>query len=127
MFYAAGGHGTVKDFLTASGLHSLAAQIYAQGGVVAAVCHGPVVLPGVKDADGHSIVKGKTVAGFTDAGEEAMGLTQYLKDNNYVFVSTELKNAGGNFVEPKGPWDDFSVVDGKLASEKKKPVFFPLG
>jgi putative intracellular protease/amidase len=68
VFYAAGGHGTIKDFLTANGLHSLAAQIYAQGRIVAAVCHGPVVLPGVKDADGHSIVKGKTVTGFTDAG-----------------------------------------------------------
>jgi putative intracellular protease/amidase len=60
-------------------------------------------------------------------GGRSHGVDSILKDNNYVFVSTELKNAGGNFVEPKGPWDDFSVVDGKLASEKKKPVFFPLG
>jgi len=42
--FFAGGHGTVWDFPNDEALASLAAGIYENGGVVAAVCHGPSAL-----------------------------------------------------------------------------------
>jgi putative intracellular protease/amidase len=40
----AGGHGTMWDFRDSKAIQSLTAQVYEQGGVVAAVCHGPAAL-----------------------------------------------------------------------------------
>src|SRR5574337_780722 len=40
----AGGHGTMWDFPNDKELHQLIAAIYENGGVVAAVCHGPAAL-----------------------------------------------------------------------------------
>ena len=69
IFFAAGGLGAAYDFPEASSLHKLAAQIYAKGGVVSAVCHGPAVLPGIHDATGKPIIQGKKITGFPKKGE----------------------------------------------------------
>ena len=47
IFFGAGGHAAIYDYPSASNLHKIAAQIYANGGVVSAVCHGPAILPGI--------------------------------------------------------------------------------
>ncbi|MCJ1468188.1 hypothetical protein MMC07_006816 [Pseudocyphellaria aurata] len=75
IFFAAGGLGAVYDFPEASNLHALASQVYANGGVVSAVCHGPAVLPGVRDSStGKPLIQGKRVTGFTKKGKlEASG------------------------------------------------------
>lgn len=77
IFYA-GGHGAMWDLATDAALAQLAADIYAQGGVVAAVCHGPAGLVNIRQADGSYLVAGKTVAAFTNAEEEAVGLTEIV-------------------------------------------------
>ncbi len=41
--------------------------------IVAAVCHGVAGLLGVEGQDGKPVVAGRTVAGFTEAEEEAVG------------------------------------------------------
>jgi putative intracellular protease/amidase len=71
----AGGHGTMWDFPDNPGLAALAADIHARDGVVAAVCHGPAALVGLTLPDGTPLVAGRTVAAFTNAEEEAVGLT----------------------------------------------------
>lgn len=48
----AGGHGTMWDFSTDPSVKNAIATIYEQGGVVAAVCHGPAALVGVTLSDG---------------------------------------------------------------------------
>lgn len=73
IFYA-GGHATMWDFPEDMALAALAGRIYDQGGVVAAVCHGPAGLLNVKLADGQYLVKGKQVSAFTNDEERAVGL-----------------------------------------------------
>ncbi|ANB14073.1 Hsp31p [Sugiyamaella lignohabitans] len=117
IFFAVGGHGTCVDFETAKDVQNLASEIYQNGGIVASVCHGPVILAGVKDlSTGELLAKGRNVTGFTDRGEEELKLTQFLKDHNYPFVAEVLKKAGGKYSEPKEPWDDYSVADGRLVT-----------
>uniref|UniRef100_A0A060T6P6 D-lactate dehydratase n=1 Tax=Blastobotrys adeninivorans TaxID=409370 RepID=A0A060T6P6_BLAAD len=116
IFYAAGGHGTVMDFETASGLQRLAEEIYSHGGIVSAVCHGPMVFRGMKDADGESFIKGKKIAGFMDEGEEAIGLTQWLKDKKLPFTKESIEAAGGIFHHPTDPWEDYSIADGRIVT-----------
>lgn len=73
IFYA-GGHATMWDFADNTALADIAAQIYEQGGVVAAVCHGPAGLVNVRLTDGRYLVDGKDVAAFTNDEERAVDL-----------------------------------------------------
>jgi putative intracellular protease/amidase len=77
IFYA-GGHGTMWDFPENAELATIAAQIYEQGGIVGAVCHGPAGLINVKLSNGEYLVKGKTVSAFTNEEEVAVGLDKVV-------------------------------------------------
>lgn len=77
IFYA-GGHGTMWDFPENQELGAIAAQIYEAGGVVGAVCHGPAGLVPVRLSTGEPLVAGKTVAGFTNSEEVAVGLSDVV-------------------------------------------------
>jgi D-lactate dehydratase len=73
LFFGSAGHAALYDYPTARGLQAAAEDVWRRGGIVSAVCHGPVILPGVIDRDtGKSIVEGKTVTGFTVEGEIAL-------------------------------------------------------
>ncbi|GAB3937905.1 type 1 glutamine amidotransferase domain-containing protein [Kribbella albertanoniae] len=109
--FFAGGHGTMWDFPEADDLLKLAAQIYEDGGVVAAVCHGPSALVNLKLADGKYLVDGKNVAGFTNAEEEAVGLTDVVP----FLLADELTKRGAIH----HPADNFAVqavADGRLVT-----------
>jgi putative intracellular protease/amidase len=76
--FFAGGHGTMWDFPDNAPLAKIAAAIYEQGGIVSAVCHGPAALVNLKLADGSYLIAGKTVAGFTNEEEVAVGLSEVV-------------------------------------------------
>jgi putative intracellular protease/amidase len=76
--YLVGGHGTMWDFPESKELASLIARIYEEGGVVAAVCHGPAGLINVRIADGTHLVDGRRVSCFTNEEESAVGLTDVV-------------------------------------------------
>jgi putative intracellular protease/amidase len=66
LFFASAGHAALYDYPTARGLQTVAGDVWDRGGIVAAVCHGPVILPGVIDSKtGKSVIEEKTVTGFT--------------------------------------------------------------
>jgi len=116
LFFASGGHGTLYDFPSASGLQAIAADIYKRGGVVAAVCHGPTILPGIKGENGKPIIEGKNVTGFTENGEVEMKVMDKMNKDNLITVEQGVKKAGGNYVAPPDNWGDYSITDGKLIS-----------
>lgn len=117
IFYAAGGHGTLMDFPHAKDLHAIAQKIWANNGVVSAVCHGPVIFDNLTDlATGKPLVEGKKVTGFTDEGEVLMGVDAKLKRDNLETVREIVEKLGGSYVLPTDPWGDFSIADGKLVS-----------
>jgi putative intracellular protease/amidase len=73
-----GGHGTMWDFPDNTELVALASRVYESGGVVSAVCHGPAALVNLRLSNGDFLVKGKTVAAFTNAEEEAVKLANVV-------------------------------------------------
>lgn len=70
----AGGHGAMWDFADNKELANIAARIYENKGIVAAVCHGPAGLVNVQLDNGQYLVAGKKVNSFTNEEERAVGL-----------------------------------------------------
>lgn len=117
IFFAAGGLGAAYDFPEASNLHKLAAQVYAKGGVVSAVCHGPAVLPGIHDASsGKPIIQGKKITGFPKKGEIEYGSMDILRKDGKQTIEELVNAAGGHFIEPPTALEDFSITDGRIVS-----------
>lgn len=73
IFYA-GGHGVMWDFPENEELAEIARDIYEQGGVVSAVCHGPAGLINIKLSNGEYLIKGKHINSFSNDEEKSVGL-----------------------------------------------------
>ncbi|UCM91498.1 type 1 glutamine amidotransferase domain-containing protein [Streptomyces marincola] len=71
--YFVGGHGTMWDFRDPA-LALLTRRVWENGGVVAAICHGPAALIDVRLAGGGHLVAGHAVTAFSDEAEAARGL-----------------------------------------------------
>src|SRR5919204_3000599 len=76
-----GGNGATYDFPWDKNVNQLAAAIYEQGGIVAAVCHGPAALLNSTLSNGQYLIKGMKVTGFSNE-EEA--ITEILIGKKYV-------------------------------------------
>jgi putative intracellular protease/amidase len=107
----AGGHGAVWDFPDSPAVQVKAREIYEQGGIVAAVCHGPAALVNVKLSDGTYLVAGKNVAGFTDDEERAVKL-----ENVVPFLLATALTQRGAIHHPAPNWTAQIVVDGRLVT-----------
>lgn len=115
VFFASAGHATLFDYPKAKGLQSLAQSIWAKGGVVAAVCHGGAIFDGLIDqATGKPLIEGKSITGFTDLGEIMLKVDSIMKENNLLSIEDVAKKFGAKYLPPIGPWDDYTVADGKL-------------
>lgn len=110
VFYA-GGHGTMWDFRGNKDVQRVTAGVFENGGAVGAVCHGPAALIDVTLKDGTPLVKGKKVAAFTNAEEEAVGLTKVVP----YLLQTDLEKAGALHM-PGENFGEQAVVDGRLAT-----------
>jgi putative intracellular protease/amidase len=108
VFYP-GGHGPLWDL--AEDRHSIALieTMHGAGKLVAAVCHGPGVLRRVKGPDGLPLVKGKSVTGFSNTEEAAIGLTHVVP----FLVEDMLKENGGRYSKADN-WKPHVVTDGNL-------------
>ena len=106
-----GGHGTMWDFPSSTALAAVGRDIYESGGVLAAVCHGPYGLVNMKLADGTPLIAGKTVAGFTNEEEAAVGLTEAVP----FLLADKLTEQGATHV-PAPAWSEHVEVDGRLVT-----------
>ncbi|HFI0790277.1 TPA: type 1 glutamine amidotransferase domain-containing protein [Streptococcus suis] len=77
IFYT-GGHGVMWDFPQSMEIAELASQIYQNGGLVTAVCHGVAGLLPIKDEAGQALIEGKVITGFTNQEEELNGTTDLV-------------------------------------------------
>lgn len=108
VFYP-GGHGPLWDLAKDQNSISLIEQTLQADKPVALVCHAPGVLREVKDAEGHSIVEGKTVTGFTNTEENGVGLTDVVP----FLVEDMLKEKGGKYSKTED-WQVYVQQDGLL-------------
>jgi putative intracellular protease/amidase len=108
VFYP-GGHGPLWDLAEDVSSIALIEAMIEQNKPVAAVCHAPGVLLHVKAPNRTPLVQGKSVTGFTNAEEEAVGLTEIVP----FLVEDMLKQNGGNYSK-KANWQPYVLTDGLL-------------
>lgn len=117
LFFASAGHAALYDYPTARGLQGIAADVWDRGGIVAAVCHGPVILSGVIDSrTGKSIIDGKTVTGFTIEGEIVLKVWDKMNADKVLPVVEVVNKAGADYSSPMHPFDDYSITVGRLVT-----------
>ncbi|MFF0783491.1 type 1 glutamine amidotransferase domain-containing protein [Streptomyces sp. NPDC003720] len=109
--FFAGGHGTMWDFPGNPALSALARDVYEAGGVVAALCHGPAALVGVRLSDGRPLVDGKRLTAFSNAEEAAVGLTGVVP----FALQTALEELGAKH-EAAPEFTAHAVTDGRLVT-----------
>ncbi|KAL3433040.1 class I glutamine amidotransferase-like protein [Aspergillus tetrazonus] len=115
LFFASAGHASLIDYPTAKGLQGIAEKVWANGGVVASVCHGPAIFSDVKDlTTGEPVIKGKKLTGFTTEAEHTMGIMEELRAFPSELVEELAERLGAKYERSTGIWDDFHVVDGRL-------------
>ncbi|WP_251978393.1 type 1 glutamine amidotransferase domain-containing protein [Salinicola avicenniae] len=108
VFYP-GGHGPMWDLAEDRDSIALIEAFQAAGKPIALVCHAPGVLRHAKTPEGHPLVEGKQVTGFTNTEEDAVQLTDVVP----FLVEDELKAKGGEFTSG-ADWGPYVVEDGLL-------------
>lgn len=110
VFYP-GGHGPLWDLAEDKDSIALLEAFAKNGRPIGAVCHAPAIFKHPKGGDGAPLVAGKTVTGFTNTEENAVGLTDVVP-----FLVEDMLKANGGAYEKGADWASFVVVDGKLVT-----------
>ena len=108
VFYP-GGHGPLWDLAENSSSIALIEAMLAAGKPVAAVCHAPGVLRHAKDRNGNSVLRNRSVTGFSNTEEEAVGLTDIVP----FLVENMLEENGGHYSK-LADWQPYVVTDDLL-------------
>mmetsp|Transcript_18887 Transcript_18887/g.23779 ORF Transcript_18887/g.23779 Transcript_18887/m.23779 type:complete len:243 (+) Transcript_18887:106-834(+) len=106
-----GGHGTCFDIAKSEILAALLPRFLSSGGIISAVCHGPLGLTKAIKADGSPLVKGVKVTGFSNSEEKAVG-----KDRKVPFLlESKLKELGAEY--SCGPnWEPYVVAEEQIVT-----------
>ena len=79
------------------------------GRTVAAVCRGPAAFRHTKAPDGSPLVKGRSVTGFANSEEAAIGLTHVVP-----FLVEDMLKENGGIYSKAADWQPHVIVDGNL-------------
>lgn len=105
-----GGKGAMFDLPRDAALATLLGTHHAQGGVLAAVCHGPAVLAAVRRPDGQPLVAGRRITGFTDEEETVFG-KRWAKEYPF-WLERRLREQGAH-------WEEAALMMPKLVVDDR--------
>ncbi|WP_339512905.1 type 1 glutamine amidotransferase domain-containing protein [Pseudomonas sp. RL_15y_Pfl2_60] len=108
VFYP-GGHGPLWDLAEDKNSIALLEDFYAAGKPIGAVCHAPAIFRHTKGVDGKPLVNAKSVTGFSNSEEAAVGLTDVVP-----FLVEDMLQANGGIYSKSADWESYVVGDGHL-------------
>ncbi|MDC4825868.1 type 1 glutamine amidotransferase domain-containing protein [Acinetobacter baumannii] len=108
--YYTGGHGTMWDFPNNKALQNISEQIYRQGGIVSAVCHGVGGLLPLQNENGKPLIASRTVTGFANIEETLSG----IKSQVPFSLQNELIEHGANYKQVFIPFTSYVVSDDRI-------------
>lgn len=108
IFYP-GGFGLLSDLASDQKFAELAAAHYENGGVIAAVCHGPAALLPIVLSNGDTLISDKSVTAFTREEEVDFGTI-----NDIPFLLEEaLSRKAGRYSKVQ-PWNELVIEDNRV-------------
>ena len=108
IFYP-GGFGLLSDLATNETVAALAAEHYEQGGLLAAVCHGPAALLPINLSSGESLLSTKSVTAFTREEEIDFGTI-----NDIPFLLEEALSRKAARYSKVQPWNELVIEDDRV-------------
>lgn len=108
IFYP-GGFGLLSDLNTNEDFAKLAATHYENGGILAAVCHGPAGLLPIKLSSGEPLLASKSVTAFTREEEIDYGT---IDDIPFLLEESLARNAA-KYTKVQ-PWQVFVIEDDRV-------------
>lgn len=108
VFYP-GGFGLLSDLATNEDFAKLSAAHYENGGIIAAVCHGPGALLPITLSNGDSLLATKSVTGFTREEE-----VDYGTINDIPFLLEEALTRKAARFNKVQPWGTFVIEDDRV-------------
>lgn len=108
--YYTGGHGTMWDFPTNKALQNISEQIYRQGGIVSAVCHGVGGLLPLQDENGKPLIADRTITGFANIEETLSG----IKSQVPFSLQNGLIERGAKYKQAFVPFTSYVVSDDRI-------------
>lgn len=117
MFFASAGFASVYDYPTAQSLQAIAEDVWSRGGVIATVCHGAAIFPGVRDrSTGKSIIADKQVTGFSTEGDRLAGVLSKIHEDGMRTTEESAVLADGDYIAPPKPFGPFMVASGRIVT-----------
>lgn len=108
IFYP-GGFGLLSDLAKNEDFAELSAKHYEQGGIIAAVCHGPAALLPITLSNGEKLLASKSVTGFTREEEIDYGT---ISDVPFL-LEESLARSAAKYSKVQ-PWGSFTVEDERV-------------
>lgn len=108
VFYP-GGYGLLSDLSTNEDFANLSAEHYENGGILAAVCHGPAALLPINLSSGESLLATKSVTGFTREEEIDNGTI-----DDVPFLMEEALTRKAARYSKIQPWGTFVIEDDRV-------------
>lgn len=108
IFYP-GGFGLLSDLAENDDVAKLAAQHYEQGGLIAAVCHGPAALLPITLSSGETLLSSKSVTAFTREEEIDFGTI----DDIPFLLEEALARKSARYSKVQ-PWLEFVIEDERV-------------
>lgn len=108
VFYP-GGFGLLSDLAENQAFAKLSADHYEQGGLLAAVCHGPAALLPITLSNGEKLLANKSVTGFTREEEVDFGTI----DNIPFLLEESLARTAQQYSKVQ-PWNAFIIEDDRV-------------
>lgn len=108
-----GGLGLMTDMVNNPLVKEIIKNVYENGKVIGAVCHGPAALLNVKLSDGSNLLEGKRINSFTKKEEEE---DNHLLVNIIPFMLDEELVKQGAIFSNTEPFKPFVINDGNLVT-----------
>lgn len=126
LVFFVGGTGTMWDFYDNPDVNRIAREVYERGGVVAAVCHGPIALVNVRLASGEYLVDGKKCTGFSNEEETFTGLMDVFPDRGGRRLLEDLLMHQGAQYTKAAAWAPHIECDERLFTGQNPASAAPL-
>lgn len=121
IFYP-GGFGLLSDLAVNQDVAKLAAQHYEQGGLLAAVCHGPAALLPIRLSSGESLLSTKSVTAFTREEEIDFGTINHIP----FLLEESLARQAARYSKVQ-PWQEFVLEDDRVITGQNPASAYAVG